>query len=574
MIIGIDLGTTNSTLSYEREGELVPFSITQLSASGTEEKLESLPSFCYFPLKEEIEKGICKELCIGEYARERGSEVPGRVVSSAKSWLCHAGVDRRLHGLPVEADEEQMSPLEACAKQLHYLRSSWDAEHGKENPFNEQQVFITTPASFDPSARQLVQEAASLAEYPEVVLLEEPQAAFYAWLNDHEQWREQLNVGDRVLVVDIGGGTTDFSLIGVEEEEGNLTLNRVAVGSHLLLGGDNMDLALAHLAKAKLEKEGFSVDRWQMQGLVHAARRAKEELLSGEPPAKVALTVAGRGSGLMASSLSTEVTLEEAQQLLVDGFMPLVERSERSISEARVGLQSIALPYAEDPRITCQLATFLSMTGEEEFVSPTAVLFNGGTLKAEALRGRVVEQLNKWSGEKVKELQGANFDFAVSRGAVAYGRARDGAAIRIKSGTAHSYFVGVEQAAPAVPGIQPEVHALCVVPYGMEEGTESDATKEEFSLVLGQNALFRFYQRSTPSEEPVGSVVLDTNQLVELHPIEVALDATGYEGKVVRVKLKSKITELGTLELWCISSSGEGEWKLEFDLRAEATSLT
>lgn len=599
-IIGIDLGTTNSTLSYtliqpkdKHQPHLTQFAIEQIVSAQTSGSVLSLPSFIYYPLPEELQAKVAElawdgsqPYAIGTFARDRGAELPTRLIASAKSWLCHSGINRREKLLPLEAEEteSQMSPLEACAEILRHLREAWDVSM-KEAPFVQQVVLITVPASFDPSARQLVQEAAEKAGYPDIVLLEEPQAAFYAWLQKHtEDWREQLKVGDSILVVDIGGGTTDFSLIGVEEEQGNLQLKRLAVGSHLLLGGDNIDLGLAYLAKNKLEEQGHTIDNWQLQTLVHQCRQAKEQLLGEQPPSSVDITILGRGSRLIGNTLKTELTEKEVQKLVVEGFIPLVDPEERSPTERRSGIQQIGLPYVQDPRISCQLAKFLSMTGEsdndqmEQFVLPTAVLFNGGTLKAVALREQILKLLNKWAKKlkkpAVKELPDADYDYAVSRGAAYYGLARQGHAIRIRGGTSRSYFVGVEEAAPAVPGISPPLRAVCIVPFGLEEGEERKLEDQEFALVLGEPATFRFFSHATPKlsngmEPEVGTIVRNWKQeLSELHPIETMLEKVEGDGKTVRVKLKSKVTELGVLELWGVAQDGR-KWKLEFDVRQD-----
>ncbi|WP_068469713.1 Hsp70 family protein [Candidatus Protochlamydia phocaeensis] len=598
-IIGIDLGTTNCTMAYtpiQIEGKhqhpsIEQARIAQVISANTQGESISLPSFIYYPLPEElsahqaaIEWDLQRPYAIGTFARERGGELPSRLISSAKSWLCHTGIDRREKLLPFDSEEidKKMSPLEACAEILQHLREAWDFSK-PGTPFNKQHILITVPASFDPSARQLVQEAAEKAGYPEIILLEEPQAAFYSWLHAHaDEWRNILKVGDYVLVVDIGGGTTDFSLIAVEETEGNLSLKRLAVGSHLLLGGDNIDLGLAYLAKQKLEDQGHSIDAWQLQSLVHQCRQAKERLLSEEAPASIDITILGRGSRLIGNTLKTELTQEEVQKLVVDGFIPLVGPEERSPTERRSGIQQIGLPYVQDPRISCQLAKFLSMTGEsdtaqmDQFVLPTAVLFNGGTMKAAALRKQIMHLLNQWAKDlkkpAVQELPGADYDCAVSRGAAYYGLARLGHAIRIRGGTSRSYFIGVEEAVPAVPGISPPLRAICIVPFGMEEGEEKELDNQEFALVLGELATFRFFSHATPklsngTEPQVGTVLRNWKQeLTELHPIETRLDRMESEGKTVRVKLKSKITELGVLELWCVSHEGR-KWKLEFDVR-------
>lgn len=603
-IIGIDLGTTNCTMAYtEAESaketpEIVQFSIPQVSAAGVQTEDYLLPSFLYFPLQEEIDKQLtgiswetARKYCVGVFARNRGAELPTRMIASAKSWLCYSGIDRRAKILPLSSNEDniaKISPLEACSSLLQHLREAWESKMA-DSPWKEQRILITVPASFDPSARQLVQEAAERAQYPEVILLEEPQAAFYAWLHTHhERWRKELSIGDSILVADIGGGTTDFSLITVADEAGDLTLQRQAVGAHLLLGGDNIDLALAYLVKGKFEEQGHTIDEWQLQALVHACRSAKEKILSPEAPKTVDVTIMGRGSKLIGGSLKAKITQEEAHQFILNGFMPLTSPQERSPIERRTGIQQVGLPYAQDARISCQLAKFLSMTGEdnsdsmERFALPTAILFNGGTMKAAPMRERLIELLNSWSKlldkEPIKELPNPDLDFAVSRGATFYGLARSGKAIRIKSGTSRSYYIGVEDAAPAVPGFAAPLKAICIVPFGLEEGSEVELEQQEFALVLGELATFRFFSRSTRqlsdgSVPYIGMSIKNWKQeLSELHPVEARLDKAETDGKIVRVKLKSHVTELGVLELWCNASDGR-KWKLEFDIRTQSSAL-
>ena len=593
LIIGIDLGTTNCTVAFaEADGEersIQQWPIPQIIAAGTEKEAEMLPSFLYFPLEEEKKKGATaiswdpeRTTCVGEYARTRGKELPNRVIGSAKSWLCHSETDPRKVQLPIiaaEEGEENLSPVEVVTALLTHIREAWDEQHAQQ-PFTAQQIFITVPASFDPSARELIQEAANAAGYPkDIVLLEEPQAAFYAWLDQRgDEWREQLKVNDRVLVVDVGGGTTDFSLIEVQDEEGDLTLERVAVGNHLLLGGDNMDLSLAYIARNQLEDDGASIDEWQMQSLLHECRQAKEKLLGETPPESIDVTIEGRGSGLIGGSLTTTLTKEQVDAVLIDGFMPLVLHEEHPKANSRAGIQQIGLQYAQDPRISCQLAQFLSRAGKETFTLPTAVLFNGGTMQAPALQKRVEELLNSWAKEldqdEVRVLTDNNLNFAVSRGAVYYGLARSGKTIRIRSGTSRNYFIGVEDAMPAVPGVPTPLRAVCVAPFGMEEGTEQALTDQEFTLVLGEQAMFRFLcshgaTLSDGSQPQIGTVVRKWRQeLTELAPVETILDQEGLQGNTVRVTLKAKVTELGVLELWCVSPE-EKEWKLEFNLRHE-----
>lgn len=599
-VIGIDLGTTNSTLSFGAFPDALQasflinqFPIPQVQKAFEVQTAFSLPSFIYHPLHQEFESKMASvpwspdcPFTIGAFARDRGAELPNRVISSAKSWLSHPSIDRRERLLPIESEEKssQMSPLEACAEILKHLKNSWDFSK-PEALFNEQAILVTVPASFDPSARQLVQEAAEIAEYPNIILLEEPLAAFYSWLHTHsEDWRKILKIGDLILVVDIGGGTTDFSLISVAEEQGSLQLKREAVGSHLLLGGDNIDLGLAYLLKQRLEEQGNTIDSWQLQSLMHQAREAKEKLLSNSGLPSIELTVLGRGSRLIGNTLKLSLSQKEVSKFILEGFLPLVKPEEQSPSERSYGFQQIGLPYAKDPRISCQLAKFLSMTGEtntsglfqSEFLLPTMVLFNGGTLKASLLRDQIMLQLNQWAQifkkPPIKELADPDYDYAVSRGAVYYGYARENHGIRVRSGTSRSYFIGIEEALPAVPGITPPLRAVCIVPYGLEEGEERELEHQEFALVLGEMAVFRFFSRSAPTlsngeEARLGTVIRNWKEdLLELHPIETILDKNENDEKNVRVKLKTKVTEIGVLELWCESDEGK-KWKLEFDLR-------
>lgn len=598
--IGIDLGTTNCTMSYckiPQEGakeieEIAQFSIPQLASLEEKKPAFSLPSFLYFPTTEErgkmeaVADGHQGYFC-GFFAKEKAGQMAGRVVSSAKSWLCHDAVDRRSPLLPLQSAEEitKISPVEASAFLLSHLQRSWDELHPEAN-FSLQKIFITVPASFDPAACQLVQEAASLAKYPEIILLEEPQAAFYSWLYRHkESWRDTLKVGDTILVADIGGGTTDFTLIAVAEKEGELLLERVAVGAHLLLGGDNIDLALAYFAAEKLEKEGHLLDEWQQQQLIHSCRSAKELLLSENSWESAPVTVMGRATRLIGGTLTTNISKDEINQIVLEGFAPIVEPLERAKVEKKAGMQQIGLPYVKDPRITAQLAKFLSMTGDsdsgsvENFIAPTAVLFNGGMLHAAALRHRLLLQLNHWAKSlgkpDVVELSQPDFDYAVGKGAVYYGQARQGNAIRIRSGTSRSYFIGVEEAAPAVPGIAPPLRAVCIAPFGMEEGTEQQLDGQQFALVLGELATFRFFSRATPllsdGTAPFCGKVIKRwkEELTELHPIETVLQKEVGDAKTVQVTLITRVTELGQLEVWCISPEGR-KWKLEFDIRSGA----
>jgi hypothetical protein len=471
---------------------------------------------------------------------------------------------------------------------LEHMRDAWHYAH-PHAPLNEQDVVITVPASFDPAARELTVEAARAVGLSHAILLEEPQAAVYSWIEKSGgDWRKQANCGDVILVVDIGGGTTDLSLIAVTQQNGNLELTRVAVGDHILLGGDNMDLALAYTVKAKMEKDGKRLEPWQVQALTHSCRDAKEKLFTHADIDNIPIVVASRGSSLLDGSLRTELTHDEVQNVLVEGFLPRVGSGDRPITRTRTGLRTTGLPYAQDAAITRHLAAFLAkqqnatdelndvnLPAHATFLHPTAVLFNGGVLKADALAQRLMEVLNSWlvaeHAPEARLLAGSDLDLAVARGAAYYGFVRKGKGVRIKGGTAAAYYVGVESAMPAVPGLAPELQALCIAPFGMEEGTQEELPDDEFGLVIGEPVRFRFFASNTRREDKVG-VRLDywtDDELSELAEIEVTLSDEGRRaGEVVPVHLCAAVTEVGTLELQAVSQKDNGRWKVEFDVRA------
>ncbi|TRW94310.1 Hsp70 family protein [Candidatus Methylobacter oryzae] len=602
--VGIDLGTTHCVLSYAElenidDDEFSPqvMDIPQLTSPGLVEDKQQLPSFLYQAHEVEIAEGSTSlpwtsdpDYLVGEIARNLGSKTPIRLVSSAKSWLCHAGVDCKAPILPAEAPDEveRVSPFQATTAYLQHMRDAWQSLH-PNTPLDQQDVVITVPASFDPAARELTVEAARAVGLGQAILLEEPQAALYSWIEkSHGDWRKQAEVGDIILVVDIGGGTTDLSLIAVTQQEGNLELTRVAVGDHILLGGDNMDLALAYTVKAKLEKDGKRLEAWQIQALTHSCRDAKEKIFNDAQIDNIPLVVASRGSSLIGGTLRTELTREEVNRVLVEGFLPRVAVSDRPISRPRTGLRTAGLPYAQDAAITRHLAAFLSkqqgatdelqdinLPEHASFLHPTAVLFNGGVLKAETLAERLMEVLNSWlTAEQAPEarlLAGADLDLAVARGAAYYGYVRKGKGVRIKGGTAASYYVGIESAMPAVPGMAPEIQALCIAPFGMEEGTQQELPDDEFGLVIGEPVRFRFFASHTRREDRVG-MRLDywtDEELDELDEIEITLPEEGRRpGEVVPVHLCAAVTEVGTLELQAVSQNDNGRWKIEFDVRA------
>ena len=605
--VGIDLGTTHCVMAAvdlaasdqdQVAGEIE--GIPQLTAPGAVEDRPMLPSFLYLPHPDELRLddrtlpwGEPQPFVVGELARAMGSRTPIRLVSSAKSWLCHPGVDRRAAILPVEAPEEvaRVSPLQASMRYLEHLRAAWDHQH-PDAPLAEQEVVLTVPASFDPAARELTAEAAAAAGLSHLVLLEEPHAALYHWiLAARGEWRKQVRVGDIILVIDLGGGTADFSLIAVTERDGSLELVRVAVGDHILLGGDNMDLALAHAVRAKLAVQGTQIDPWQLQALTHGCRNAKETLLGDATVETVPVVVPSRGSKLIGGTLRTELTRAEVTQNLVEGFFPVVEAAARPASRARAALTKIGLPYAQDAAMTRHLAAFLgrqvgatrNLEGFEDelpdaatFLHPTAVLFNGGVFKAPPLLARTLEVLNGWldaeDAPPVRLLEGADLDLAVARGAAYYGYVRRGRGVRIRGGTAKSYYVGVESAMPAVPGMEPPIEALCIAPFGMEEGTQAELPPQEVGLVVGEPVRFRFFGSSVRRTDHVGTVLEQwtPDEVEELEEIEATLPTEERQpGEVVPVRLHAAVTEVGTLRLEAVPRVGAETWKVEFDVRGE-----
>jgi len=595
--IGIDLGTTHCALSYfaldaktGRGANQAVLPVPQLTAPGTVESRQLLPSFLYLAAAAEFPKKSLAlpwddeaDTAVGEFARSHGAKVPTRLVSSAKSWLCHPSIDHRAAVLPWQAppDVQKVSPVTASAAFLKHLRAAWDREFGAKAKLSTQEVVVTVPASFDAAARDLTLEAAKQAGLPRVTLLEEPQAALYAWLEAMgDGWRKALKPGDVLLVVDVGGGTSDFSLIGVAEANGELSLERLAVGDHILLGGDNMDLALAYALAEKLKAAGKTLDTWQLAALTQGCRAAKEALYADPSLAKAPITIAGRGSSLIGGAVKTELERGELERLLTDGFFPRVAVNEAPAQARRSGLAQVGLPYAQDAGVTRHLAAFLSRQaaslglGAQGFARPTAVLFNGGVFKAAPLKARVLEVLNAWlsaaGAPAVRELPGAELDLAVARGAAYYGWVKAGHGIRIRGGTARAYYVGVESAAPAVPGYTPPVKAVCVAPFGMEEGTQADVPPQEFGLVVGEPTRFRFFSSSTRREDKVGDTLEDaerSGELEELPPIEATMPGQG--SALVPVNLQAAVTELGALELRCLERNGQGRWKLELNVRAD-----
>ena len=628
-VVGIDLGTTHSALAYApipvNEGgatgahtdpashaglAVLVLPIPQLVAKNSLGERPLLPSFHYAPHASDGTMALpwdeSRAHAVGELARTRGVEAPNRVISSAKSWLSHAGVDRRAAILPQGAPEdvEKISPVEASFRYLEHLADAWEhmiAQGDPELGLGKQEVVLTVPASFDAAARELTVEAAYAAGLENVTLLEEPQAALYAWLAARgEAWRKEIHVGDVLLVCDVGGGTTDFSAICATERDGALELSRVAVGDHVLLGGDNMDLALAHVAAQKLVQAGKEIDRQQHAQLAHAARTAKETLLGEGAAESAPIAIASRGSKLVGGTLRTELLRDEVERTLVDGFFPIVPSSARPQTRARVGLTQLGLPYAQDAAVTRHLAGFLARqkgalanvegakpVSEEAnhgaLLLPQVVLFNGGVMKSPLLRARVRACLDGWLAEAnappVRELSGADLDLAVAKGAAAYALVKHGKGLRIRGGTVRAYYVGIEGAAPAVPGLPPPLTALCVAPFGLEEGSPPFELPIELGAVVGETVSFRFFGSSTRRDDVAGTEIDVTSYsgasgfagLEELSPVEVVLPADGRAaGDVVPVRLAASVTEVGTLLVEAVPTTprfADERWKVELGVR-------
>jgi molecular chaperone DnaK (HSP70) len=548
-VIGIDLGTTNCALAFARTEAVEQFAIPQFIHPGEVRAEPLLPSFVFLDPAGPM---------VGVLAQEQGLANAGRLVASAKSWLSHSGVDREASILPPNAPEgvDKISPVEASRLYLAHLRKSWDDTYPEE-PFDSHQVLVTVPASFDEVARELTLKAAEQAGYVNMILLEEPQAAFYAWIDRNPNWREQVGVGDLVLVIDIGGGTTDFTLIAVKEQAGEIALERIAVGDHILLGGDNIDAALAHAVAQTLPKK---LDAIQFHGLWQQCRAAKEELLEENSKADHPITILGRGTGVVGGTVKTKLKREDLHRILLDGFLPVVPMD--AAPEGRhASLSEFGLPYAADAAITRHLAHFLHRQGAR----PTHVLFNGGVLRAKLVRDRILEVLNQWLPQPVTSLSSDDLMHAVARGAAYYGLARQGKGVRVRGGVPRSYYIGIETAMPAVPGMKPPLKALTVVPFGMEEGGGHHIKDRQFALRIGERARFRLFSSTDRKQDAPGEMLEEiAPDMEELTPVEVSLP--GNAGETVAVKLESMVTDTGMLELWFVAGDGR-RWKLEFNVR-------
>jgi molecular chaperone DnaK (HSP70) len=592
-IVGIDLGTTNSVVAYcaipddsSDLSEIKIFKIPQLVDAGSIGNSETLPSFIFIPGEKDVPDGALElpwdktlSHAVGEFARNRGAEIPNRLIASTKSWLCHTGVDRNSPILPWDSpnDTQKRSPVQITADILIHIRNAWNHElAGDDNTLflENQEIFLTVPASFDAVARDLTVKAAELAGLKQISLLEEPQAAFYAWLEQQgEDWRHLINVGDRILVCDVGGGTTDFSLIQASEMNGELTLERIAVGDHLLVGGDNMDIALAHVVAQKVSEEGHKLNAWQMRGLWQSCRKGKEELYSNSKKRTYPITILGRGSSLIGGTIESRLTREELNENISEGFFPLCDKNTEPVQYKRVGIKKMGLEYSSDPAITHHLAKFLKHHTQDNNQYPTAILFNGGVMKSIAMRKRTIQAISAWRESKtaIRELTNQHFDLAVAKGAAYYGMARKGKGIRIRAGLNKSYYIGIEPSLPAVPGMSIPIKYLCVAPFGMEEGSGGEISDQSFGLIVGEQVKFDLYASNTRKQDEIGSFAeSDQNDISLVTSMETQLEIDNDSaGTMIPILLQVSATEIGTLELWCASHENDQKWKLEFNVRQE-----
>ena len=592
-LIGIDLGTTNSAVAYVDTAAADPrvrvFEVPQLVAPGEVAPRRQLPSFVYLATDIDLAPhetvlpwaqpaGGALRPVVGELARSQGARMASRMIASAKSWLCHPGVDRSAPILPwgTDAEGSKLSPIAAQALVLGHIRHAWDHTH-PDDPLADQEVLVTVPASFDEAARELTLQAAATAGFPPVVLLEEPQAAFYAWI-DNAVGAKKLAPGEHVLVFDVGGGTTDFTLIDVDADG----FTRTGVGDHLLLGGDNLDLTLAKIVEQRVvAKSGKKLDALQWHGLVHACRLAKETLLADNAPDVAPIVVQSRGAKLIGGTLRDEISAGELHKILFDGFFPVVAK-DAPMSRARGGLQEFGLPYASDPAVTRHLATFLSRHGAMQPPSREggeadgatraakridAILFNGGAMTPTSLRQRVIDQIAAWQGMPPRELPAAMPELAVAQGAAYYGLVRRGLATRIRGGTPRAFYIGVETGGA-------EKLAVCLAPSGLDDGARVQLERD-FRLVTNRPVSFRLYSSSSRDDHPGALVPIgdgraetidDGSDLLELPPIVTVLRARGRSE--VTVRLEVHITALGALEIFCVDREAGETWKLAFDMRS------
>ena len=561
MKIGIDLGTTNSAVAYidPREAEETAFPpvhilpIPQYVAPERIEPLTVLPSFLYLANSE----------FVGAYARDQGALTPTRLVHSAKSWLSNPEVDRTAKILPWDSQEtgRVLSPVEVSARFLAHLREAWD--RARPEPMAEQEIVLTVPASFDEEARELTVQAAAEAGLAKLTLLEEPAAAFYSWIANHlAESRKSLFDGQVVLVCDVGGGTSDFTLIRVAREGDRVEFTRTAVGRHLLLGGDNLDLTLAWLVESKL---GAPLSIRQRNAVRRQCTAAKERLLADPKLASVEVTVVGAGTSLVGGARKTEILREEVLELTLEGFLPFCNLGDQPKEEKRSLFRELGLPYVSDPAITRHLAAFLTGAAEQTPAGVDAILFNGGFFIPEVCRERAADVVAHWYGRRPLVFENRDLDLAVAVGAAYYSFARStGSGVVVRGGLPRAYYIGIGE------------HAVCLVPRGTEEGSTLELDLENLQLVANRPVSFRLYSSLTRTEDRQGQVVeIAPGQLEADFHLHAPLNAVLRFGRrtgerLIPVKLGARLTEIGTLEIWCESKVSEHRWRLQFELRKKA----
>ena len=581
-LVGIDLGTTNCSVCYidmaEPERALHDFPVIQTVAVGETAAETLLPSFCYLPGEHDLPENALSlpwnrspKLAVGHFAREQGARIPERLVGSAKSWLAHAGVERTKPILPWggELGDQMLSPVDASAQYLEHLKHAWNKrfasikdEDGTPCLLENQQVVLTVPASFDETARELTVQAARQAGLTKLTLIEEPLAAFYAWLAANQSdWKQKVAVGDVVLVVDIGGGTTDLTIVEIEDD---YVLRRKAVGEHLLLGGDNMDMTLAHIAETAWKTK---LPQRQWSRLCQECRRAKEKLLSTDAPETMQVAVAGEGSSIFASLKTFDFKRDDIQTAILDGFLPFVE-IDSPPPERRRGIQSMGLPYAADAAVTKHILSFLKFAGKTlrnpaPIALPNKILFNGGALIPPILRQRIRDVVAKWNNGTVpNELESADFSLAVSQGAAYYGLARRGEAVRVKGGIANAYFLEV--------AAQDGKRLLCVMPRDTDEGVVRQLP-DTFLLQANTPVSFPLHASATRLEDKLGDVVEDSDDITPLPPLQTILRFGRKTDKTdLKVTLSSQLNEIGTLDVWCETVDKSHRFPLSFVLRGTA----
>ena len=571
----------------ERRRQIQTFAVPQIVVPGQLESRDTLPSFHYQPATGEFPPDSLKlpwqsqpTDIVGHFARDHGTLVPGRLIASAKSWLCHPGVDRTADLLPWQGadDVKRLSPVTVSARYLEHFREAWDHRF-PDFPLAQQDFILTIPASFDEVARELTIKAAKQAGLTRVVLIEEPQAAFYAWIDKHaDHWDQLVSPGQTILVCDVGGGTTDFTLIRVRRAtDGAVQFHRVAVGEHLILGGDNLDLALAHHLEQRV-KPGGQLEPRQWSVLVRSCRQLKEILMAANAPEKWTLTLPGSGSKLIGGSIQVPVTREEVESVLAEGFFPEVSLDSKPQS-SKSGFQEFGLPYSSDPAVTKYLAAFLTahragMTNELDLpdAAPAAVLFNGGVFASPVLRERIIRTLERWFRPPGSDwspivFENERLDLAVARGAAYYGMVRRGEGVRIAAGLARTYYIGIENTSGAGDST---LSALCLLPAGIEPGQEVDLSQHQFQLLISQPIEFPLFVSSTRLTDRPGELInIDPEQIKALPPIRTVIKAgKSKEAATVAVILKARLTEIGTLDLWCSEVDGKRSWKLLFDVRS------